>query len=80
MVVGGALVAACWFPLPLTWALALLAALYEPLAPLAVGVLLDLLAYSGVGYTAPWQSISGLALTVMAVVAHRSVVSPRSRL
>lgn len=54
------------FPWPLTAALAVLAAVYFPIAPLAVGLLTDALYYAHGAAALPWWSVLGLIATLVA--------------
>lgn len=54
------------FPWPLTATLAILAAIYFPLAPLSVGLLTDALYYAHGAALVPWWSIIGLIATLIA--------------
>ncbi len=62
-----AVVSAFLFPWPLTLVLALISAISEPLVPLAVGMLIDTLYYSG-GW--PLGTILGALATSIALFIH----------
>jgi hypothetical protein len=63
-----ALIGPFLFPWPFTAALALLAAIYFPLAPVIVGMLTDVLYYAhgAASYGLPWWSTVGLIATLIA--------------
>jgi hypothetical protein len=54
------------FPWPLTALLALAAASWEPLAPLAAGILLDALYWTPAAGAWPYATLAGLLATVAA--------------
>ena len=60
-------VSAVFFPWPLTALLALVAALFEPLVPLAVGLFVDALYYTPGMEAWPLFTLSGLAMSVIVV-------------
>ena len=60
------LVSLVFFPWPLTIVLALVSAVYEPLMPLSIGLLADMLYYTvGSGHL-PMAALSGLVASIMA--------------
>lgn len=63
-----ALVSTILFPWPLTAFLALLASLYEPLVPLAVGLFADTLYYTPYAGTLPLFTFYGALATFLAFV------------
>lgn len=66
-----ALLSPLLFPWPLTAALALAAASATPLAPLAVGLLTDLIYYTHGAAVLPWWTILGLIATLAAFGVRR---------
>lgn len=62
-----AFLSAAIFPWPLTALLAFLAAAFEPLAPLAVGIFADTLYYSPATMTLPLGTLGGAVLAAAAM-------------
>jgi hypothetical protein len=55
-----------FFPWPLTACLALASAFYFPLAPLAIGILTDVLYYTHGVAALPWWTFLGALVTLLA--------------
>jgi len=66
----GALISVVLFPWPLSVALAVCAAVYEPLVPLAVGILFDVFYFTPQGTTLPFFTIAGAVGTGVALFVH----------
>ncbi len=62
----GTFISAVLFPWPLTAALALAAALFEPLVPLAAGLFVDTLYYAPAAHTLPLFALFGAVATALA--------------
>lgn len=59
------------FPWPLTAVLAVTAAFFEPLIPLAAGLFMDAVYYAPASGTLPLFALSGLVLTVAILLVQR---------
>jgi hypothetical protein len=68
-----AILAPVLFPWPLSAALALSAAIYFPLAPLACGILIDALYFAPGAYPYPFFLAAGLLAALAALFVHRFV-------
>ena len=62
------LVSVVFFPWPFTALLALFASFTEPLVPLAVGLFADTLYYAPSVSTVPFFTLTGAALTIVALL------------
>ncbi len=60
------LVSLVFFPWPLTILLTLLSAVYEPLMPLSIGLLADMLYYTGGAGQLPMAAVGGLVGSIAA--------------
>lgn len=68
-----ALISTVFFPWKLTLVLAVVAAFFEPLVPLAVGMLADTLYYSSYAYAVPVFTIGGAACTAIAFIVRKRI-------
>lgn len=66
-------VSAMLFPWPFTALLALIAALFEPLVPLAVGLFVDTLYYTSVTGAFPLFTLYGLFASIIAILVRRQL-------
>lgn len=62
-----AFISVVFFPWPLTMALMLASAVYEPFVPLAVGIFADTLYYAPSAQPWPWFTLAGLLVTALAL-------------
>ena len=66
----GAFLSALWFPWPLTVCVAIGVSLLEPLVPLAIGLLLDILYFVPPVSVFPHFTVWGAAVTMIAFFVH----------
>jgi len=62
-----------WFPWPLTIALIILAAAYEPIAATGLGILADVLYFAHGSYAFPYMTLIGLIITIAAIFVRKFV-------
>ncbi|OGG76252.1 hypothetical protein A2950_02260 [Candidatus Kaiserbacteria bacterium RIFCSPLOWO2_01_FULL_55_19] len=65
-----AFISALFFPWPLTALLAIIAAMREPLVPLALGIFVDTLYYVPSALSLPLSTLLGALVTVLAFFVH----------
>jgi hypothetical protein len=70
-------ISALFFPWPYTAVIAVGAAVFEPLVPLAVGLFVDILYYSPVTSTLPLFTLGGAVVSIVAYIVRTRVRAGR---